>query len=633
MSSLTPKITSGLLAGTYVLGSKSRGGVPIRVGVLRLRRANAAATDRHGQWTLVLQPDDPKTLGPFRERVIGATSRLGITPVRFRQSFLTALRSEDPMCLVADTSALYHGVVEAALRVRANNPTHVAVPDQVLMELQRQRENSWGSPSNPPTEEIAPVKPLDEWMADTRRYPRRVAAARSLRRIRAAGHILHLARPPQPMVRYFGGSHDTPDVLERGEAGTDVGPNYLRDRLILEAVYEQRAELAGVPTWLLTADANFAAHADVEGFKVGFGWRTSSLDPPIVGSPFIDPHTLNLCHVPLAAFLEELLWNWHRVTIQRNGEASRIIWQLPGESGDNSRAHVLTELGEPGVEIRATVENCERLVLRGGAQEAASAHPPARLPPPHTFLKALLQLAEGPSSAEVRDRAADPFLRACGWSETSSGVEVASRRGIAVAKSWRSLSYSNTAATFHWFNDVRDDLLQIQSLGALASHLGQTQALGDAELAVKMGVSAKGTVQTQAVFANAFGLAVRVGGKTWLAKRATIGEAAVLVEKAIRERKASSESAAVSVERVFTYLLDHQALNFVTFRAAVSELRVAGKIGVGGTSPAAGSSNSVKLRALMPTDDGPEHNEVDLSRGASVVAGESVQVVWLEVKG
>lgn len=622
-----------LSPGVYLLGSRTKAGAAFPLGTLWLRRANEAS-NRHGvgQWALSIDQVTGPAVGKVRERLIGSTSRLGITPVHFRAHFLSCLRSDEPICLVADTSALFHGTLEAALRVRGSRPVHVAVPDQVMMELQRQREHSWSS--NPTaaaeTRSVKDVPAIETWLSDTQRYPRRVAASRALRRIRKAGYILHLARPPEAMVRFFGGDSGSSGGEEQTGAPRDVGPNYLRDRLILESVHQQRSELSGVATWLVTADANLAAHADVEGFHVGFGWRSTMLQPPLVSSPTVDPHTLGIYHVPFSEFAEELTWSWGNLWIQPTDSTTRMIWQLPSDSGgDNARQHVLTELGEPGSLIPQTTERASKWTRTTLA--AAPAQAPIRAPTPQNLLNTLVDLsAFNPPTGIPIPSDVVAYLKAAGWAQDGPSGSLIVSRGSAVVTDWCALNYQDQSRSRAWFDAAGADIATIDTVAQFLAALSEVKSSTEDTLAKTLNWHPR-VIQSQAVLANAFGLAVRVGGKTWRAAKQPTEQVVARLESLVQTLQGETRSGSVEVERAFTGLLDTGAVSFMAFREAIAHLLSRGQIGIGGTSPKKRSRTStpVKLRILLPSDGRALHQEIDLSSGEHIVAGESVQVLWL----
>jgi len=318
------------LRGAFRMGSRVRRGAredSFELGLLRVFPSRAVDGEAgNGQWVFSIAADQG---GNHRERFfIEAASRLGLLPVHFTQSFEEVLRNEAPLCIVADTNTLYHGTLTQALRLREGRATHVAIADVAMMEMQRQREKAWtpsetgkrpqGAGDAAIAVESAKEPSLSEhWSRSAVRSKFLAAGGRTLERLRKAGHVVHVARPQAAMVRYFGGSRDTADEDDGGGDGDTVGSNLLRDRLILEAAFQQRVNLPGVQLVLLTDDALLAEQAKMEGLTVGFGWLAHSIEPRVLTSPYIDPRTLELRHVPVRDFIDELLWSCSILTLQR----------------------------------------------------------------------------------------------------------------------------------------------------------------------------------------------------------------------------------------------------------------------------------------------------------------------------
>lgn len=343
-----------LPAGHFRLGTETKGGTPLGLAKLRIFPSHAESTDG-GRWLLRLDLPgdiDPKSKSRAKEEFSGVAARLGLIAPRLAEPFRQALQSPKPLALIADTSALYTGVFEQAVRMRQGLPTHLAIPDQVYMELQRQRE-PWGAkrrdrklPSTkadhldqtpPPDKQTASagrLAPVDEWLSQRRGAPPFMAIERVLSRLQnESGQVLHQTRPADSLVRYFGGERGAgaeEDDLSEGayEDGDDrIAANFYRDRLILEAVRAEQIRLHQLPMWLVTSDEKLAVHAQLEGFLVGYGQRAQSPDPWLVGSPWVDAHTLSLRHISAGDFIAELIQQWGTVTLQEEGKGLLQVWK------------------------------------------------------------------------------------------------------------------------------------------------------------------------------------------------------------------------------------------------------------------------------------------------------------------
>src|SRR5262249_4530293 len=147
------------------------------------------------------------------------------------------------------------------LTLRDGRPTHVAIADQTMMELQRHREVAYSKSNtdsadgssaqrtiinSSPSDDDAPID-VEVLRRTMDRYRKAGAVARLLKRLQKAGHLIHVAAPHAAKVRYFGGSRTAGEISsgeedggERTWAKTDIiGSNALRDRLILEAAFQQ----------------------------------------------------------------------------------------------------------------------------------------------------------------------------------------------------------------------------------------------------------------------------------------------------------------------------------------------------------------------------------------------------------
>ena len=167
------------------------------------------------------------------------------------------------------------------------------------MEMQRRREREPKAESS--------EHPLHESLVATARYNLPLVGTRVIERIRGRlKYVIHHARPPEAMVRYFGSEQGSGAEDESGPVDS-AGVNFQRDRLLLEAVRHVPTFLPpDVPVWFVTGDAKLAAQADCEGFRVGFSWKPTQPSRFVVTSPHIDPYTLLPHFVPWQEVVEEI---------------------------------------------------------------------------------------------------------------------------------------------------------------------------------------------------------------------------------------------------------------------------------------------------------------------------------------
>ena len=89
----------------------------------------------------------------------------------------------------------------------------------------------------------------------------------------------------------------------------------------------EQSRLHQLPMWVITSDEKLAVQARQEGFRVGYGERAQSPSPWLVGSPWVDPHTLGLRHIPALDLLGELVQQWGVVTLQEEGKGKLKAWK------------------------------------------------------------------------------------------------------------------------------------------------------------------------------------------------------------------------------------------------------------------------------------------------------------------
>lgn len=603
------------LRGVYVLtGAVVRDGaeVSISLGTLHVHEATSDPAAPPGQWTLAL----PAGADKRRQVMIDVASRLGLLPVRFAPSFLSALRSPEPMVLVADTNALLHGILAQALRVRERRPTHVAIADQAFMEVHRQREKAHASKA-PPADSKAPkragtpekaISPEEQWAGRAERATYLAAAARTLDRVRADGHVTHVARPPDAMVRYLGGHHGAGEADEAAPAAgrVEVGANALRDRLMLEAAAQHRVRMPGIQAWFVTGDALLAEQAKMEGLLVGYGWRCDAIEPPVLASPFLYAHTLDLRHVGVDEFLEELVWSCEFIALQRPHEDRLLVGRLPGQKRERALAAMREE--EHGI-------FWETRKAKPIADDPASGLP-RKAPGAERLLSRLLGLLRPSAPADEVEKRADAYLRALGWFDGTGLTD----RGRALASGWAAAA--SPLAWSAWMDDAGADIKRLPQIAALLEALAQSPGATDKQLQKECGESAS-TVEAQLRLANAFGVAVRLGNKSWPARDISSAELDSLVLNVIVqhvERNASTKAA--NLAQCFLALLENAsnaggAISVPAFRAAVVRLHERDEIRLSGGTP---TSSRAKARVLVSTPEGGvKSEEKDLGHGDFLV--------------
>ncbi len=635
--------------GTYRLCSLLAGGqssVELAELVAYPQRSSGKGKDMTGQWVLAApdapndNPEDQRQVARLREIWAAVTCRLGLLPPRLAHSFVQVLQRPEPLCLLADTSSLYHGVFEQALRLRGMRPTHVAFPDQAWMELQRQREEAGKRPqkagqrSNAPgvsgtrrsDQETNPVlgeqSPLARWLIQVGRHRRHFTGTRVLNRIRSSGIIVHHARPSDAMVRYFGaerGSGAGEDT--EGDSDVDLAPGYYRDRLILEAARQTRANLSGMRVFLVTADSNFATHAYAEGFDVGFGQQAMAPSPFLVSSPFFDPYDLALRHVTVEALLEELLWQWRVLSLQREGESKVVQYDLPREF-----ELTLLELAEDVKIKQQSFHDRPKWYPQRNSRTNVEGHtqrrPPRTAPAPAQLIQSLLSLPGIQPRPETR-----AYLEALGWANAALGEElIPTPRGEELARRWRLLGPMAIEDWSDWLRDAGHDLATLpetaQLLAALTEMGPGMHKASDLEQHLQQN---ERLVRSQRALAHAFGLVVNLGGKITRTSLMSSSEAMTLLWSHIPKD-------GIRVDRLFTSLLPSNPLGVPLFRHALRLLLKAKQLRPGGTNPDRGGgeqgASPVKVDAIIPGGtDGVSKVTYDLGAG-DFLPGDSHQAVY-----
>ncbi len=612
------------LRGAYVLGSCVRRNdldVDVRLGTLQVFEASPDPDAGAGQWTLVL----PAEQDARRSIIIDVASRLGLLPVRFAPSFKDALDHEAAMVLVADTNALLHGILAQALRVRAGRATHVAVADQAFMEVHRQREQAYAKRlAKAPAEGPQPPGgiPVDQlWAARAERATYLAAARRTLERLQAMGYVTHVARPPDAMVRYLGGSKGGVESDE-GSPDQDFGSNALRDRLMLEAAAQHRIKMPGVQVWFVTGDALLAEQAKMEGLNVGFAWRCEKIAPPLLASPFFNAHTLEFERVRIQDFLDELVWSCEVVTLQQAHKDTRLVGRLP--TGKRERALAAMKEVNHGI---VWGENAAAPL-----PDDPSSGLPRKAPAAERLIGRLLDLVAGsmetPGDVEKRS---DAYLRALGWID---GAGVPTTKGRGLAQRWLE-QRDDVLAWVAWMADAAQDIAQLPKLAELLGWLKKNPGATDKDLQALSKESAT-TVEGQLRMAHAFGLAVRIANKNWPVALASDTDADEAVLTAIRTLVHADLSVrAANIAQTFLSILLSKTgdadsvpgLSLPAFRGTLVRLLEKRWIRLSGGSPA---SSNAKLRVLVQgSESKPETRDVDLGRGDFLVPGTPCVVATL----
>lgn len=603
--------------------------------------------EHRGQWAIRF--DLPELLA--RDTAFGAVLettlvRLGLLPTWMPEDLVVALRKPEPLGLVTDTNALSLGSFGHALMVRGTLPTHAGIPDQVYMELHKQREMQGRSHGDVKSRERPTVGERAQ------RRARATAAARVVRRL-GRTHVLHVARPPDPLVRFLGstvGSSGDDEEREDRE-GTDareernVGATVQRDRLILEAVRAHRAQLGRTKVWLLTNDAKFAAHASLEGFAVALCDRWRKWSRTLVSSPFIDPWSLSLHHRHLREVLEEFAWVF-----------GDVAWVDPA----TGRGHHLDVPDDPHEQMLLECD-ADRLWRRLGEHRGAPDAPPTppskpsagtsalptpvapsvetpatvphrRAPSAATLVTMLVELHDAvPWSQSGKERRRHTsYLRALGWIEGEDDGEVLTDRGRALAQRWRALASDESVdAWAQWLRDAAADHSKLEpqtDLSRALSHGDAPTTLED--LAASLGWS-ENDVKTQVRLGNACGSILQIQQSVWATpwRDGRAARTALLAEvKALLDRE--DAIGGVRVGQVLVSVQGRFRMGLPAFREALVSLISDGSIVPGGATEDTGDPVGV----LVPRDnDGvvAEYRTIDLRRGDWILPGRACQVVTL----
>lgn len=555
-----------------------------------------------GQWFLELRTSALEATGLPAAEWAELLGRLGLHPIDIGQPLLEDLRSQKPIAIVADTSALHSGAALQVCGLRDGRPTHFAVPDQTYMEIHSQREDK--TLGNKASQRVRTNLAM-------------FMAVRHLRRLRAAGHVIHFARPPEAMVRYLGAERGGAVADEDPQAsGPAKAPSYVRDRLVIEAARACHRAAPELPLYLLTTDVKLALQAEVEQFNSALCRVPNLPSVPRYGSPWISPYTLQMLHLPVDELLAELSWTLGHVYLQQKGAADAISWQLPAQK---EAARLLLQ----GKHLEATTFRLPR--------EAAAADVPPEVPkkPPSAaaLMEALLKLTSGVGKTlTLGDEG--PFLVAFEWALRQGDHYTATPAGMVAGNKWRSLTVDDVLGWCDWMDATAASALGVttirDALSAISAR-GPGQAR-DTDVQRKLMVGQE-TARKFVVFASGFGAFIRIDGKLWAPQKVADPEGAVL--DAIQRVAARSGASAAPAERVFTDLLSQAALPFHVFRRAIYRLVEKGTIerdrGTVTRPPKTGESH-VRQRVLVPDGKGGVvFREVDLGEGDFLIPGTTMQ--------
>ncbi len=446
-----------------------------------------------------------------------------------------------------------------------------------------------------------------------------VAAEASLQRMRRSGHILHYARPPEAMVRYFGstlGQRDTDDP-----DAPPAGANFQRDRLILEAVRAERARVPRLEVWLLTGDANFAAQAAFEEFRVGLAWMPKSNDALTFSSPRIEPYGLTACHVPVEVFLGDLVGSVERAWLRPHGKANATRVAAPPARRDR----VLLSM-EPKPVFEGSEVDLERVPwpFTPASNDQELRHAPVRAPGTATLLNGLLDLQEGKAPAPK----SLTYLASLGWCAESDGAgsPALTERGRQLAAALDRVTATDVDGMCSWLREAAEDVARLKPVAELLRKLKDRRGVTAAALSQDLGV-ARASVEATARFVSAFGLLLRVGGVMDGVRPVSRQEAEELVRAALVESEEDSR-----IEEVFGRVRASGPLGFPAFRQAVSDLVASGAVQPGGSAPdTAHQAPQLLVNAVTKDADQVGYKKVDLGAGDFLVPQHSTQTLRIVV--
>lgn len=585
----------------------------IWLGILEINRIEGDNA-KLGQWYFKFQTDEENSQqNKFISIMLDISCRLGLQPVLFKKEFLEVLKSNKPVCLVADTNSLLHGHFEQAIRLRNNNPTHISIPDQVYMEVQLQRERNANKTEKDKNDESDFIKNFIK-IRRSRKF--QFAVYRAIKRIENMGVIIHHIRPPEAMVRYFGS--DTDD--------REVGANYYRDRLILEALRNQRTQLPNVPVWLVTGDANFAIQAELEGFKVGFTKQPKLTNNTLfLTSPYIEPICFRPYHLSVEQFLEECLWDWGHILLQKKDDSNILVWDIQNQQHCKD---ILLETAPLDIFFSSTPKSGEKFEIIKETDFSLSSENTIFVNKRSPSISSIITgLEEIFSKREIRQNPqVISYLQAFNWFDKDKKSLTAD--GKKFIQNWKQLKSDDIETWYSLLQNMAQIALIFDKQQQLQNVLQQhKERIPDKKLAEFIQSFSARDVQSQSTLASILGLAVRMGGFTWYVEPKKPDEAAQIIYETIRYLlQRNTASSAVRVDTVFTTLLDTTPLSFPNFRIGLYRLYQAGKIRFTGTVPDS-VDKSVKILTIAPIES--VNYNVDLGAGDFLIPNESSQAILL----
>ena len=671
--------------GYFKLGTQTKGGDAVDVARLRIFPAQKDS-EQAGRWLLFIDPSEASDKGsasPLADVLTGVAARLGLLPPRLAKPLRDALQKPAPVALIADTSSLYTGVFEQVVRMRQGLPTHLAIPDQVYMELQRQRERKRDKRKKDASPPASPRSPLATWLAERKGAPPIAAMERVLSWLQhRSGQVLHQIRPADSLVRYFGGERgagaEQDDHGENGYLENDdrIAENFYRDRLILEAVRAEQSRLHQLPMWVITSDEKLAVQARQEGFRVGYGERAQSPSPWLVGSPWVDPHTLGLRHIPALDLISELVQQWGVVTLQEEGKGKLQAWKKtdakeqalgkpePFTTHERQQqpwretrlAHHSSPSAPPPPPESAPVCGRQPVEKTVCEPEPSQAAPPAR-PVPEVLtlsspdlaqqtawpiqiaaldhlINALLALqGQGLAVAAeaLRPKGVTSYLVRLGWAESYElrGTKELKPTplGARLSARWQALSPTDPVGVVDWARWLEDIAAQLGNGTPLCRLLALLPPAGvpgadPAALAAQLEWS-QSALNSKVALGHHLGVLVRWDGLVYRTLPVTQQEAAAAIRNQVQ--------GTTRVDSLFLQVLHSTPLGLPSFRIGLLALYESGQLVPGGGLPDATSTHKpVKLSVVVPTKGLPrtaERLEVDLANGDFLLPGVSCQVV------
>lgn len=646
-----------LQAGRYLLGVQTKASKQVDLATLDLFPAQEQESIG-GSWRLTDCQD-----GRIRNFLRYVSARLGPHPVRFAKPFVQALRDSRPIGLISDTNALYSGALPQALSLRINRPTFVGIPDQVFMEMQKLRESS------PVSAEMSATaaNDIEIWARELSQRKHRVVLPRVIQRLHSSGFLIHHIEPPEAKVRYFGGNRGSIDGNERlfedHEADdTIVGADFVRDRLVLEAVRAARSSLDGLQIWLVTSDKNFAHQAQLENFAVGYA-EPLPIEPSwSIASPWVNPYTLDFQHLPIEHFLEEILYLCESLTLQRENSTQRQLFTL---TSNTHKKRIWMDLGEdallpqvcsnrevpywpaPAASSSTTALQAsqrpavqENFVLTMPEQQILQPIPKLNMDiaAAECFVGALVRASTGVVTVTKKTSNARQllsvfsYLVSLGWVELQlAGKErrrfIATEKGQELARRWvgfRADLADHIPGWASWLSEVADAVATRTPHAKILEAIPASGGLTYRELATKLNYS-ESTIRKQVALGQYLGTMIRMHEnkemRVWRSRAATAEQAAQWMLTLLND--------GIRIDRLFLNLLNTTPLGVPSFRLGLLTLLRQGHVRFGGSLPDTTRSDgrAVRVGVLVPNPSGAESRELDLGAGDFLIPGQPCQAM------